>query len=191
MEDILRHVLEAGDTSRKPDCAVPGTIDAFAKTDPAVFARLMACAAVNWVESNRATTRAALYYEQERLREVEKARLDRIADDRVQMIVTIDERMSSEISYQQEENGLKRDTQNAIASLNLRKKADKILLGIISEPVKLTGDFKDASDLDNMIKEIEKGDAKSSKDRQRKFWKDRAIGTVAYCTNSRLLILLI
>merc|ERR1711939_114374 len=43
LEDILRHVLEAGDTSRKPDSAVPGTIDALAKTDPAVFARLMTC----------------------------------------------------------------------------------------------------------------------------------------------------
>merc|ERR1711939_494378 len=172
LEDILRHVLEAGDTSRKPDSAVPGTIDALAKTDPAVFARLMTCAAVNWVESNRATTRAALYCEQERLREVEKARLDRIADDRVQMNVTIDERLSSEISYQQEEKRLKRSTQNAIASLNLRKEADKILLGITSEPVELTGDFRDASDLDGMIKEIEKDDAKGSKDRQRKLWKE-------------------
>merc|ERR1711939_1042486 len=172
LEDILRHVLEAGDTSRKPDSAVPGTIDALAKTDPAVFARLMTCAAVNWGESNRATTRAALYCEQERLREVEKARLDRIADDRVQMNVTIDERLSSEISYQQGEKRLKRSTQNAIASLNLRKEADKILLGITSEPVELTGDFRDASDLDGMIKEIEKDDAKGSKDRQRKLWKE-------------------
>jgi hypothetical protein len=80
--------------------------------------------------------------------------------------------MSSEISYQQEEKRLKRDTQNAIASLNLRKEADKILLGIISEPVELTGEFKDESDLDNMIKEIEKDDAEGSKDRQRKLWKE-------------------
>jgi hypothetical protein len=89
LEDILRHVLEVGDMSRKPDSAVPGTIDALAKTDPAIFARLMTCAAVNWVESNRATIRAALYCEQERLREVEKARLDRIANNRVQMNMTI------------------------------------------------------------------------------------------------------
>lgn len=112
------------------------------------------------------------YCEQSRLREVEKARLDRIADDRVQMNVTIDERMSSEISYQQEENRLKRDTQNAIASLNLRKEADKILLSIISEPVELTGEFKAESDLDNMIKKIEKDDAEGSQDRQRKLWKE-------------------
>ncbi|KAL5331175.1 hypothetical protein ACEPPN_000704 [Leptodophora sp. 'Broadleaf-Isolate-01'] len=81
------------------------TIDALAKIDPAVFARLMTCAAVNWVESNRATTRAALYC-------------------------------------------------------------------ITSELVELTGDFKDASDLDSIIKEIEKDDAKGSKDRQRKLWKE-------------------
>jgi hypothetical protein len=34
------------------------------------------------------------------------------------------------------------DTQNAIASLNLKKEANKILLGIVSEPIELTGEFK-------------------------------------------------
>jgi hypothetical protein len=47
LEDVLKHVLEAGDTSRIPDSAVLGTIDALAKTDPAVFARLVTCAVVN------------------------------------------------------------------------------------------------------------------------------------------------
>jgi hypothetical protein len=98
-KDILKNVLVAGDTSRKPDSAVPGTIDALAKTYPAVFARLMACSAMNWVESNRETTCAALHCEHERLREVEKARLDCIANNRLQMNITIAKRMSSEISY--------------------------------------------------------------------------------------------
>jgi hypothetical protein len=68
LKDILKHALVAGDTSQKPDSAVPGTIDALAKTDPAVFARLMACAAMNRVESNRETTCAALHCEHESLR---------------------------------------------------------------------------------------------------------------------------
>lgn len=80
--------------------------------------------------------------------------------------------MSSEISYWQEEKRLKRDTQNAIAFLDLRKEADKILLGILSELTKLIGDFKDASDLDHIVKNIEKDNAEVTKDRQRKLWEE-------------------
>ena len=80
------------------------------------------------------------------------------------------ERTTSEISFQLEAQDLRRDTSNAIASLNLRKEADKILLGIMSEPVKLTGEFKDQSDTDNVIKEIEKDDAEGSRINQRKLW---------------------
>jgi len=40
----------------------------------------------------------------------------------------------------------------------------------MSEPVKLTGEFKDQSDTDNVIKEIEKDDAEGSRINQRKLW---------------------
>jgi len=67
LEDVLKHVLRARDTSRIPNSAVLDIIDVLAKTDLAVFARLVTCAVVNWVESNRAITRATLYCKQARL----------------------------------------------------------------------------------------------------------------------------
>jgi hypothetical protein len=67
LEDVLKHVLGARDTSRIPNSAVPSIIDVLAKTDLAIFARLVTCAIINWVELNRATTRAILYYKQARL----------------------------------------------------------------------------------------------------------------------------
>ena len=49
--------------------------------------------------------------------------------------------------------------------MNLRKEVNKILLSIISKLIELTGEFKDESNLDNIIKEIEKDDAKGLKDK--------------------------
>jgi hypothetical protein len=56
--------------------------------------------------------------------------------------------------------------------LDLRKEADKIPPGILSKLTKLIGDFKDASDLNNIVKYIEKDNAEATKDKQRKLWEE-------------------
>ncbi len=59
----------------------------------------MTSIALNCVTSTRKTARPALDIEQERLRELEKNKLERIAEDRQQMNMTLVARIASERSY--------------------------------------------------------------------------------------------
>jgi hypothetical protein len=126
----------------------------------------MTSIALNCVTSTRKTARPALGIEQERLRELEKNKLERIAEDRQQMNMTLAARIASERNYQQVEERLRKTTQDAIARLDVRELAERELQDTISKPIELTGDFKEESDCENVIKQIENENANNTKTRQ-------------------------
>ena len=65
-------------------------------------------------------------------------------------------RIALEMNYQQYKERLRKSTENAIAHLDLRELADRELQDTISEPTELTGEFREESDYENVIKQIEK-----------------------------------
>lgn len=81
-------------------------------------------------------------------------------------------RIASEIHYQQYAERLKKSTQNAIARLDVRELAERELQDTISEPTELMAEFRDESDYENVIKQIEKETANDTKTRQRSLWKE-------------------
>jgi glutamine synthetase len=54
----------------------------------------------------------------------------------------------------EEEEQLPKETEMAIARLSTREIADRDLKDILSEPVELTGEFKEEDEFENLIKEI-------------------------------------
>ncbi len=56
------------------------------------------------------------------------------------------------MNYQQYEDHLKKTIENTITSLDMRELAERELQEIISEPTELTGEFREESDYENVIK---------------------------------------
>jgi hypothetical protein len=64
------------------------------------------------------------------------------------------------------------NTENTIASLDVGELAEKELKDTISEPTELTGEFREESDYENVIKQIKKENANDIRTRQRSLWKE-------------------
>ena len=171
LEDVVKALDETDDTSRIPDSHVPGVLD-YLESDSTEYSKILTSIAVNCVRCNRQMAKPMLDIEQERLRNFERHELERIAEDRQQMSMTLPARLASEINLQRYTERLKKNTENTIAHLDIRNLAEKELLDTISEPTELTGEFKEDSDYANVIKTIEKAIANDTRDQQRSLWKE-------------------
>jgi hypothetical protein len=173
LEDVLKALEKADDTSRIPGSFVPGVTEyLLAKSGPTGYSKIMTSLAMNCVRCSRSTSKPALDAERERLREYERNELERIAEDRQQVNMALPARLASELNYQQYAERLKETTQNIIAQLDARELAEKELQETISEPTELTGEFREESDFENVIKQIEKEKANDIRTRQRSLWKE-------------------
>jgi hypothetical protein len=94
--------------------------------------------------------------EQERFQEFERNKLEHIAEDRQQMNMALLAQIASEMNYQKYEERLRKTTENVIARLDVRELAERELQGTISEPTELTGEFREESNHENVIKHIKK-----------------------------------
>lgn len=94
--------------------------------------------------------------EQERLQEFERNKLEHIAEDQQQMNMALLAQIASEMNYQKYEERLRKTTENVIARLDVRELAERELQGTISEPTELTGEFREESNHENVIKHIKK-----------------------------------
>lgn len=172
LKDLIEALKKADDTSRIPNSSVPGAVDhILIKSDFTEFTKIMTRIAMNCVRCHRGIARPALDAERERLRESEQKRLERIGKDRLQMNMTLTERMASEINYQREEECLRKSIENAIACLDLRELVVRELQNILSEPTELMGEFGEESDYENAIKQVEKENANDIRTQQRRLWK--------------------
>jgi hypothetical protein len=168
LDDVIKALGEADDTSWIPNSYVTGISELILAEGGSIdYSKIITSIALNCVTSTRKTARPALDIEQERLRE-----LERIAEDWQQMNMTLVARIASERNYQQVEERLRKTTQDAIARLDVRELAERELQDTISEPIELTGDFKEESDYENVIKQIEKENANDTRTRQRSLWKE-------------------
>jgi hypothetical protein len=59
-----------------------------------------------------------------------------------------------------------------IPRLDMRELAEREFQDIISEPTKLTGEFREESDYEDVVKQIEKEKANDTRTRQRRIWKE-------------------
>jgi hypothetical protein len=151
LEDVMKALGEADDTSRIPNSYVPSVSEYLLAENPSTdYSNIMTSLAVNCVRCNRRTARPAVGIEQEKLREFERKELERIAEDRQQMNVTLQARNASEMNYQKYEERLKEITENTIANLDMRELAERELQETISEPTELTGEFREESNYENV-----------------------------------------
>jgi hypothetical protein len=172
LEDVTKALKEADDTSRMPDSSIPGALDeVLAKCDFTEFAKIMTSIVVNCVRCYRGISRPALDIKRERLQETEQERLERIAEDRLQMNMTFAERIASQINNQKEVERLRKNTENTIARLELRKIVESELQNILSEPTEFISEFKEESDYENAIKQVKKENANDIETQQRRLWK--------------------
>jgi hypothetical protein len=88
------------------------------------------------------------------------------------MNMTLSQRSASEMSYQKRENPLRISTENAISCLDVKEPAEKEFQDTISKPTELTGEFREESDYENVIKQIEIEKAKDARTQQRHLWKE-------------------
>jgi hypothetical protein len=173
LEDVMKALDKADDTSRIPNSCVPGISDYLHPTSTSTdYSKILTSISMNCVRHYRQTARPTLDIEQERLRNYEKHELERIAVDRQQMNMALPARIASEINLQQYAERLKKTTKYTIARLDIKDLAEKELLGTISEPTELTGEFREESDYTSAIKHIEKGIANDTRTRQRSLWKE-------------------
>jgi hypothetical protein len=173
LEDVVKTLKEADYTNRIPNSYVPGTLDdVLAKSGYTLFAKIMTSITKDHLGCNRRTARPALGAEQERLREFERNELERIAEGRQQMNMTFAARRATEIYYQKEEERVRKSTEHAIASLDLRELVERELQDTLSEPTELTGEFREENDYENAIRQIEKEGANDIRTRQRRLWKE-------------------
>jgi hypothetical protein len=155
------------------NASIPGVLDdVLAKSDFTQFVKIMTVIAVNCIKCYLGIARPALDAEREILRESQRKRLERIAEERHQMNMTFAERSASEINYQREEERLRKGIEDAIARLNLRELVEREFQNIFSEPNELIGEFREETDYENAIKQVEKEYADNIKSRQRQLWKE-------------------
>lgn len=163
LDDVMKALAVATDTSRIPDFIVPGISEYLAQNESMEYSKIVTSIATNCVKCSRNLSKPALDAKKERLQEHKRNTLERIAEDRQQMNITLPARLASELNHQQYANRLKKATQHAIMRLNLKELAKMELKDTISEPSELTGEFRDESDYEKVIKELEKDRANSTK----------------------------
>lgn len=101
MDDVIKAFAEATDTSRIPDIIVPGVSEYLAKNESMDYSKIVTSIATNCVKCSRNLSKPALDAEKERLQEYERNTLERIAEDRQQMNMTLPARLASELNHQQ------------------------------------------------------------------------------------------
>ncbi|KFY80511.1 hypothetical protein V499_00635 [Pseudogymnoascus sp. VKM F-103] len=171
--DVVKALEEASDTSCIPGSNILGFSEIFwAETTSMEFSKVMSSLVVNGAKCIRRIARTALDIEQERLRMHERDQLERIAEDRQQMNMTLAERTASEMSYQKMGKQLRRSTEDTISRLDVEELAERDFQEIISEPTELTGDFKEESDYETVLKQIEIEKARDTRTKQRRLWKE-------------------
>ena len=136
------------------------------------YSKIVTSLATNCAKSTRNLAKPALFVEKSRLGEYERNTLERIAEERQQMNMTLSARLASELNHQQYAVRLRKETQQAIVRLDLKKVAEKKLQDTLSEPSEQTGEFRDESDFEKVIKQLEKDSANSTKTQHRRLWKE-------------------
>jgi hypothetical protein len=172
LEDVMKALAETTDTSRIPDLIVPGVSKYLLEDLSIDYSKIVTSLATNCAKSTRNLSKPALFAEKERLGEYQRITMERIADERQQMNVTLPARLASEVNHQQYADRLRKETQQAIVRLDLNEVAEKELQDTLSEPSELTGEFRDESDFEKVIKQLEKDKANSTKTQQRRLWKE-------------------
>lgn len=89
--------------------------------------------------------------------------MERIAKDWQQMNMALEARLASERNYQQVKERLRKTTENAITRLDVTELAEREFLDTVSEPIELTGDCREESDYENVIKQIRKENANNTR----------------------------
>ncbi|KAL5346553.1 hypothetical protein ACLOAV_008260 [Pseudogymnoascus australis] len=141
--DVVKALEEASDTSCIPGSNTLGFSEIFwAETTSMEFSKVMSSLVVNGAKCIRRIARTALDIEQERLRMHERDQLERIAEDRQQMNMTLAERTASKMSYQKMGKQLRRSTEDTISRLDVEELAERDFQEIISEPTELTRRFQ-------------------------------------------------
>jgi len=172
LDDVMKALAKTTDTARIPDFIVPGVSEYLAKDEYMDYSKIATSIATNCVNSSRNLSKSALFAEKERLQDYERDMLERIAEDRQQMNMTLPARLASELNHQQYADRLKKATQRAIVRLDLKELAEKELQDTLTEPSELTGEFRDENDFEKIIKQFEKDRANSTKTQQRSLWKE-------------------
>jgi hypothetical protein len=67
---------------------------------------------------------------------------------------------------------LRRSTEDTISRLDVKELAEREFQEIISEPTELTGDFREESDYETVLKQIEIENARDTRTQQRRLWKE-------------------
>lgn len=157
----LEHVLttlETDDTSRRPNPVLGVLDEVLTNGNFTLCVRIMTSIAENWVKCNRCIVKPTFDAVQERSREVE--------GNKIGLHVR---RLTSEcVSRQQNQKG----SQEEIARLDMRELAEMEMQKLLSEPKELTGEFKEESDYETVIKHIEKGNADDTRMQLRRLWKE-------------------
>ncbi|KAE8440414.1 hypothetical protein EG329_008015 [Mollisiaceae sp. DMI_Dod_QoI] len=160
---VMKALAELTDTTRIPDLIVPGVSEYLLEDSSIDYSQIVTSLATNCAKSTRNTSKPALFAEKERLGEYERNTLERIAEERQQMNMTLSARLASELNHQQYADRLRKETQQAIVRLDLKGVAEKELQNTLSEPSELTGEFRNESDFEKVIKQLEKDRANSTK----------------------------
>jgi hypothetical protein len=175
LEDVLKALEKADDTSRIPDSFVPGVSEhllGHSNSTPTDYSRIITSVAQKCMTCNRSMCRSALDAEQQRLRDHEKSELDRMAQERLQMNLSLSTRLAIEVNHQRYAKHLGITTQATIARLDASDLAKKQLQDTMSEPFELTSEFTKESDYQKVIKQIEQEQATDTRNRQRSLWKE-------------------
>jgi len=172
LDDVIKALAVATNTSRIPDFIIPGISEYLAQNKSMEYSKIITSITTNCVKYSRNLSKPALDAKKERLQEYKRNTLEHIAKDRQQMNITLPARLTSELNHQQYADRLKKATQHAIMRLDLKELAKIELKDTISKPSELTGEFKDESNYKKVIKQLEKDRANSTKTQQRSLWKE-------------------
>jgi hypothetical protein len=156
LADVLKALEDANNTSYILDSYIPSVSKYLLTKSPSIdYLKITTGLVLNCVKFNCKIARLALNIKQERLRDFERDKLERIAKDRQQINMTLPQRSALKANYQKLEERLRRSTKNIIARLNVKELAKRKFQETISELIELTGEFRDESDYKNIIKQIE------------------------------------
>jgi hypothetical protein len=159
LEHFLIALQDVDDTSRRPDSSVPGVLDDILREgDFTLCVKIMTSITENWVEWSRCMVRSAFDAAEERSQDVER--------NKIRPHVR---RLTSEYASQTLNQ---KDYSDTIARLTIRDLAEMEMQRLLSEPKELTGEFREESHYETVIKHIEKENADDARIRLRRLWKE-------------------
>jgi hypothetical protein len=151
--------LKTQNTDRIEDSVLPGEYGLLTNTDPMAGTRIITSIGMNCVNSVLLSLASALEIEKRRLQEDERNRLSQITEGRKQMALYSAARTMKEAEYRQEEERLPKETEAAIAHLNVREIAERDLKNMLSKPAELMREFSEQKDFENLIREVDNQNA--------------------------------